>query len=186
MATRHTLLSLAAVMTLFAACGGKTQQFAAADGSVKASFNEKSGQWSISGPDGKAPVDQYDSMRVVEVSTDGHPMTVVYYHDNAQHWLQYYSTMKKRSEGMTVGGLREGHWVFYHPNGAIQAEGTFAGGREEGSYRVMRDNGAPVYIGHYTNGIPTGTWEFYDVRGNLVGTKTYDAEGNIVSSTSDN
>jgi len=183
MTTRHPLLPLAAALLLFAACGGKTQQFAAADGSVKASFNERSGKWTLSGPDGKAPVDQYDSMRVVEVSPDGHPMTVVYYNGNTQHWLQYYSSMKKRSEGLLVDGRREGRWVFFHPNGTVQAEGTFVNGREDGPYRVLRDNGAPFYIGQYSNGVPTGTWEFYDPNGNLVGTKSYDTNGNLVSSS---
>ena len=162
-------LFVAALLT--AACGGhngRTETFSAADGSVTATHNLRSGDWSITDARGNEPVADYDSMRVVEVSEDGHPMTVVYYSGNQQRWLQYFSTMQLRSEGTMVDGRREGHWVFYHPNGIMQCEATFIGGKEEGAYRVYRDNGAPYYIGQYESGRPVGLWEVYDAEGNLV------------------
>ena len=134
------LVSLAALLAFTAACTTKTQEYAAADGSVKATLNERTGEWHITGPDGREVVPEYDSMRVTEVSADGHPMTVVYYSGAVQHWLQYYSTMSLRSQGDIIAGVREGHWVFYHPAGNIQAEATYFGGREEGAYRVYREN----------------------------------------------
>lgn len=160
---------LATALLMMVGCGSKSHQkqtFEAADGSVTATV--KNGQWSIKNADGTEVVADYDSMRVVETSETGHPMTVVYYKGNQQHWLQYYSTMTLRSEGVMVNGRREGHWVFYHPNGNVQAEADFVGGKEEGAYRVYRDNGVPYYIGQYENGVPSGLWEVYDQEGNLV------------------
>lgn len=166
---QYSLLVAAALLT--AACsgrGGRTETFSAADGSVTATHNLRSGAWSITDAQGNEPVADYDSMRVVEVSEDGHPMTVVYYSGNQQRWLQYFSSMQLRSEGTMVDGQREGRWVFYHPNGLPQCEATFVGGKEEGTYRVYRDNGAPYYIGQYESGRPVGLWEVYDAEGNLV------------------
>ena len=163
------ILYIGAVALLMTACNGsagKNQTFSTVDGSVTAKV--KGDKWTITKADGTKVVDGYDSMRVVEVGENGHPMTVVYYTGNQQRWMQYYSTMQLRSDGLMVDGVREGRWVFYHPNGNLQCEATFIGGKEEGSYRVYRENGAPYYIGQYTNGVPTGIWEAYDLEGNLV------------------
>ena len=154
-------------------CQSRTQEFKAANGSVVATVKKGTNDWRITNAEGNDVVSNYDSMRVVEVSEDGHPMTVVYYTGNEQRWMQYFSTMRLRSDGTMVDGLREGRWVFYHANGAVQCEATFVGGREEGPYRVYRDNGAPYYIGQYSNGKPAGTWEIYDMQGNLVEKKEY-------------
>lgn len=155
---------------MLTACNGPmgSESFSAADGSVTATHKKGSDQWTIAGADGREPVADYDSMRVMEVGPEGHPMTVVYYTGNQQRWLQYYSTMQLRSEGTMVDGQREGRWVFYHPNGNTQCEATFVAGKEEGAYRVYRENGAPYYIGQYTHGVPSGLWEVYDPQGNLV------------------
>lgn len=156
------------MLTACSAGSGRIESFSAADGSVTATHKMGSNEWSITNANGTEVVTDYDSMRVVEVSEDGHPMTVVYYTGNQQRWLQYFSTMRLRSEGLMVDGQREGRWVFYHPNGNMQCEATFVNGKEEGTYRVYRENGAPYYIGQYTNGQPTGLWEVYDAEGNLV------------------
>lgn len=161
------------LLALLVGCTQKTQEFAAADGSIKATYNERTGEWHITDADGTEVIPEYDSMRVTEVSADGHPMTVVYYSGSVEHWLQYYSTMQLRSKGDIVGGMREGHWVFYHPAGNIQAEATYIGGREEGPYRVYRENGVPYYIGQYHDGERTGVWEVYDEQGQLVATQEY-------------
>lgn len=166
-------VTLATLLTLTVACKGKIQEYASADGSVKATLNERTGEWHITGPDGREVVPDYDSMRVTEVSDDGHPMTIVYYSGKVEHWRQYFSTMQLRCEGDIVEGRREGHWVFYHPDGKIQAEATYILGLEEGPYRVFRENGVPYYIGQYHEGNRTGTWEIYDEDGNLVTTQEY-------------
>lgn len=164
---------IAVTVFLLVACTVKTQEFEAADGSMKAIVKVGTNEWKITDADGREPVDGYDSMRVVEISEDGHPMTVVYYKGREQRWFQYYSTMQLRSEGLMVDGRREGRWVFYHSNGNVQCEATFIDGREEGAYRVYRENGAPYYIGQYHNGQPVGQWEVYDLEGNLVEKKVY-------------
>lgn len=158
---------------MLAACGGKTQTFGADDGSVQATHKVGTNEWRITGPDGREVVEGYDSMRVVEVSEEGHPMTVCYFKDGGQVWLQYYSTMVKRSEGRIVDGRREGKWTFYHPDGSVQSECTFVGGLEEGPYKVFREGGIPYYLGQYTHGQRSGTWEVYDDQGTLVATKEY-------------
>jgi len=162
------ILIIIAAGLLIMACGHKQTEFTGEEGSAKAIHDETTDQWTILGPDGKEPVTDYDSMRVVEVSTDGHPMTICYYVGNHQIWLQYYSTMTPRSKGEMVDGKREGPWVFYYPDGTIQTEATFVGGREDGAYRVYRENGVPFYFGQYKNGVRFGTWEVYDEEGNLV------------------
>lgn len=164
--------ALSVLVLTAAACGAKTQEFSAQDGSVKAVL-KSSGQWKITNGQGQEPVADYDSMRVVEVGEDGHPMTVIYYKGSEQHVRQYYTTMQVRCEGQMVDGLREGRWVFYHPNGNVQSECTYVQGHEEGPYRVYREDGKPYYLGHYKEGKPVGTWEFYDGDGNLAGTKVY-------------
>ena len=164
---KNIFILLAAVLIL-AACENKKTEYTGAEGSAKAIHDEKTGQWTILGPDGKEPVTGYDSMRVVEVSEDGHPMTICYFTGNRHTWLQYYSTMSPRSKGEMVDGLREGKWLFYYPDGTIQTEASFVAGREEGPYRVFRENGVPFYIGQYKNGVRTGIWEVYDEEGNLV------------------
>ena len=174
MMKRNTILiAVLALMLTAVACAAKTQRFEAADGSVTAVLKEKTGEWKITDAQGNEPMADYDSMRVVEVGEDGHPMTIVYYKGTEQLWQQYYSTMRLRSEGHVVDGQRSGRWVFYHPNGNVQSECIYVNGLEEGTYRVYRENGMPYYIGQYANGKPTGTWEIYDPEGNMVGTKEY-------------
>lgn len=170
-------------LLLLAACGGQTTEFQSADGSATATHHNGTDRWTIADAAGNEPVADYDSMRVVEVGEDGHPMTVVYHKGEVCHWLQYYSTMQKRSEGETVGGVRQGRWVFYHPNGNVQSESHFVDGKPDGPYRVFRPNGAPYYIGTHRQGVAVGTWEFYDGEGNLAGTKVYDDEGRLVATS---
>ncbi len=168
--------SLGAALLFTVACTAKTQQFKAADGSVTATVKVGTNEWKIVDANGQEPMIDYDSMRVVEVGEDGHPMTIVYYKGNEQLHLQYYSTMQLRSQGRVVDGLREGHWVYYHPSGIVQSECDFVHGLEQGPYRVYRENGVPYYIGQYEQGRPVGTWEIYDPDGNLAGTKEYSVE----------
>lgn len=156
---------------LAGACQSKKEQYAAVDGSVQA---VKQGEkWTITGRDGREVVEDYDSMRVVEIGADGHPTTVYYYKDGRQTALQYYTGMILRCRGDIVDGRRDGLWQYYYENGNLQAEATYVDGREEGDYRVYRENGLPYYIGRYSGGVRTGTWEVYDQEGNLVETKEY-------------
>ncbi len=170
-------IAIAAVL-LAVGCREKTQEFKAEDGSVTATcrIDNKTGighDWKITGADGREVVENYDSMRVVEVSEMGHPMTVCYHRGQEQIWLQYYTTMALRSKGTSVNGVREGEWVYYYANGNMQAKCRFEGGKEEGEYVVFRENGVPYYRGQYHQGVRTGEWEVYDPNGELVERKTY-------------
>lgn len=168
MTHKITLAAAVALCLILNSCGGKTEKYTNHDGSVTATHNLANDTWLITDANGNEPVTDYDSMQVVEVSDDGHPMSVIYFRGNERHLRQYYSNMQVRCEGASVDGLRQGRWVYYHPDGNLQAEATYVAGLEEGPYRVYRENGAPYYIGQYKDGVPTGTWEVYDPEGNLV------------------
>ena len=170
---RKNLIIMLAAVAVVLGCTSRKEEFKAADGSVCAVHDERSDSWTIMGPDGREVVTGYDSMRVAEVSEDGHPMTVIYYTGNRQTVLQYFSSMALRCRGELVDGLREGLWQFYYENGNLQSEATFVAGRESGEKRVFRENGVPYYIGHYDNGVRVGTWEAYDPDGGLVEKREY-------------
>lgn len=171
--SNRNIIILTATAALLTACGPKTQEYTSENGSVKAINVEGTDQWKILDANGKEPIADYDSMRVVERGEAGHPKTVVYYRGNERHQFQYYSTMQPYSEEHTVAGVKQGRWAYYHPNGNLWAETNFKNGVEDGPYRSMRENGAPNIIGNYTNGVRTGTWEIYDQSGNLVRTIEY-------------
>ena len=122
---RLVIVAIASFMA-FAACHTKTQEFSAADGSVRATVTIGGDDWKITDANGKEVVSDYDSMRVVEVGEEGHPMTVCYHRGDEEIWLQYYSTMVLRSRGSTRNGMREGLWTYYYANGNKQAQSTFA------------------------------------------------------------
>ena len=117
--------------------------------------------------------EQYDSLRVVELSEMGIPSTIVLYRGTQHTHYQYYSNGTLRSKGLLVDGRRQGHWVFYHPSGIVQAEADYVDGREHGTYTVYRESGLPYYRGAYDNGRRKGQWEFYDADGNLAQTKQF-------------
>ena len=175
---KRTIIVMVAVAMAVDGCHNVQREFKAEDGSVTATckVDSKSGMgkdWKIVGADGREVVEDYDSMRVVEVSESGHPMTVCYYKGNEQIWLQYYTTMAKRSEGKTLDGQRTGEWLFYYATGQLQTKSTFANGVEEGEYVVFRENGVPYYRGQYKHGERVGEWEVYDQNGELVERKSY-------------
>ena len=160
------ILTLAAVLFM-AGCAHKGQEKQVFSGVAASAVND-GGQWTITGPDGKELVTDYDSMRVAELGEDGHPATVFYFKQGRMICLQFYSNMALRGKGDVVDGQREGEWQYFFADGTLQAEATYVNGREEGPYRVYRENGVPYYIGQYKEGVRTGTWEFYDPEGNLV------------------
>ena len=172
------LLALPALLALLSSCGDTHREFRSADGTVVASCSYPGTDslhavWQFTDKEGRPLVPGCDSVRVVELGPDGHPMTVCFHKGGEECWRQYYSTMQLRSEGSTIDGRREGHWVFYFPNGNKQSECTFVSGLEEGPYRVYRESGAPYYVGQCREGRYVGTWEIYDENGSLAGTKEY-------------
>lgn len=149
---KHTLIPIAAMALLLAACGN--------NGKPKLGFTDPT-------------VGSYDSLTIVDTNETGQPATVIYHAADTQIVRQYYSDHSLRCTGTNVNGKKEGRWVFYYPDGHIQTECNFVDGKENGPYRVMRENGAPYYIGQYTDGVRTGTWEVYDMEGNLVTKQEY-------------
>lgn len=182
MKQRLHIITLAAAALLTGACDTtpKQQQFYSADSTLCATHNLRDDSWLIADKNGAEPVQQYDSMRVVERGEQGHPKTVVYYSGAWQHQFQYYSTMQLFSEQHLKDGRKEGRWASFYPNGNVWSESTYVDGRQEGPYRSMRENGAPIVIGQYSHGMPAGQWEFYDAMGNLAGTTMYGADGKPV------
>ena len=175
---RKLLIITLSVLFVATACTTKTRQYTSPDGTVEAictysGSDSTHAQWQFLTADGKPLVEGCDSVRVLEMGPEGHPMTVCFHKDNQEIWKQFYSTMQLRCEGVTVNGLREGLWVYYFPSGNRQTEATFVGGKEEGPYRVYRDNGVPYYIGQYRGGQRYGIWEVYDPEGSLTGTKEF-------------
>ncbi len=175
---RKYLIIMIAAIT-FAACSNTTtREYRAADNSVVAicqyqGADSLNATWQFLDANGNPYLSNYDSLTVVERGPEGHPMTVCFYVGQKQQWYQFYSTMRLRSQGATINGLREGRWIFYFPNGSPQAESNFLGGKEEGTYKVYRENGIPYYIGQYHEGQRTGTWEIYNPDGTLATTQTY-------------
>ncbi len=166
------LIVAVAVTMMMSACnnsGKDRQEYSGTD----AVAVREGGQWTITGPDGRELVTDYDSMRVAEVGEDGHPATVLYFKQGRQTCIQLYSNMALRCRGDIVDGQRDGEWRYYFADGTPQAEATFVAGREDGPYRVYRENGMPYYIGQYKDGVRTGTWEVYDPEGNLVQRQEY-------------
>ena len=170
---KYLIFTLTAI-ALCACTGTTTREFRTLDNKLVASCTYEGSdslhaQWQFTDPE----VKDCDSLRVVEMGPAGHPMTVCFYMGEKELWRQYYSDMQLRSEGVTVGGLREGRWVFYYAGGLPQTEANFVGGKEEGPYKVYRENGIPYYIGQYHEGQRTGTWEIYASDGTLETTHEY-------------
>ena len=173
---KYLIITISAL--LFAtACNHKThREFRSADNSIVATTDyigddSLHASWQFTDRDGNPLVPQCDSLRVTELGPDGHPVSVCFYVGDSQRWLQFYSTMVVRSDGVVRNGLREGLWVFYFPNGNKQTEYTFLLGREEGPYKVFRENGIPYYIGQCREGRRVGVWEIYNEDGTLAITK---------------
>lgn len=173
---KYLIFTLTAI-ALSACTGTTTREFRTLDNKLVASCTYEGtdslhAQWQFTDPQ----VKDCDSLRVVELGEDGHPMTVCFYMGGKELWRQYYSDMQLRSEGEMMGGQREGRWVYFFPNGLPQCEATFENGKEEGVYKVYRENGVPYYVGQYHEGQRTGTWEIYASDGTLETTQTFDGD----------
>lgn len=178
MKMKKTLILILAAVALYACTGTTTREFRAADNSVIATCtypgtDSLHAQWQFTDAEGTPLVKGCDSLRVIELGENGHPMTVCFHVGQRELWHQYYSTMQLRSEGTMVAGQREGRWAFFFPNGSPQAEATYVAGKEEGPYKIYRENGIPYYIGQYHEGQRTGTWEIYAADGALEATQRY-------------
>lgn len=166
-------------LTLVVGCTSKQhREYRAADNSVVATADyvgsdSLNAVWQFTDKEGNPLVAGYDSLRVTELGPQGHPMSVCFFLGESQRWMQFYSSMVLRSDGVVRNGQREGLWVFYYPNGNKQTEYAFVEGKEEGPYRVYRDNGVPYYVGQCHQGRRVGVWEVYNSDGTLATTEDY-------------
>lgn len=119
-----------------------------------------------------------DSVQVLETSPQGAPITVCYYHQDTQLFVQYHLDSSLRSIGKAINGKRQGEWVTFYPTGVIQSKCNYINGLEEGAYEVNRENGQPYYRGQYLHGTRIGQWDIYDAQGTIVQQTTYPLPNN--------
>jgi hypothetical protein len=84
-------------------------------------------------------------------------------------------------EGEWLNGNRIGTWTSYHGNGRVKSRSTYANGELNGPTAVFYENGSPYYSGSDRNGHPVGEWNFFDAKGGLVKTVSYDSAGAVIN-----
>lgn len=136
--------------------------------------NDNGTGWKFYDKDGKEFVSQYDSMRILQYTSDHRPLSVAYYLDNDETRYQFNDNYTINAHGMVHNGLKEGPWEFFYANGQKMLEARYINGIENGAYISYRENGIPFFRGFYINGQRANTWEFYDEEGNLAGTMNFD------------
>ena len=117
-----------------------------------------------------------DSMCMAQLSEKNLPLEVHRCKGDSTWVYTFYEDFLEKSEGLMVGGVRDGKWLFFYPNGQLQLEALFIGGVENGMYNSYRENGIPIFRGFYINGQRAGIWEFYDQQGDLSGRLNYDSK----------
>jgi antitoxin component YwqK of YwqJK toxin-antitoxin module len=86
-------------------------------------------------------------------------------HENGQTYM----------EGAIKDGEREGLWVSFYPGGQKWSECEFSNGKGNGPVTVYYEDGKIRYTGFYSAGIPSGKWIYYDIQGDIVFEKDYEA-----------
>ena len=119
--------------------------------------------------------EQYDSLRIMELTADHRPLSIVYYKDNTEWRFRFNDNYTVNTRGRVVDGRKEGRWEFFYANGQIMLEANYSGDVENGIYNSYRENGIPYFRGYYINGKRANIWEIYDEEGNLVSTQDFDA-----------
>lgn len=130
--------------------------------------------WKLYDRDGKEFVTQYDSMKVLQFTADHRPLSVTYFVGETENRYQFNDNYTTNAHGMVRNGMKEGLWEFFYANGQKMLEARYSDGVENGAYISYRENGVPYFRGFYINGKRANIWEFYDVEGNLAGTKDFD------------
>ena len=117
---------------------------------------------------------EYDSMAVLDFTSEHRPLSVTYFKDNTEMRFQFNENYTINTKGRVVNGLKEGRWEFYYANGQKMLEANYSQGIENGAYNSYRENGVPYFRGFYINGKRANIWEFYDENGNFAGQKDFD------------
>ena len=86
----------------------------------------------------------------------------------------YYPNGNLQMKGkLNNDGLKEGIWTSYFENGQKNSESNFKNGINNGYSMVWYPSGNVRYFGDYLNGSKTGTWTFYNEKGEVVKTESY-------------
>lgn len=92
-----------------------------------------------------------------------------------------YPDGKPRIKGNMRDHKRHGMWTSYFPDGRPQSFKGFVNGELHGTTVVYHPNGTTYYSGEYRKGLQVGEWRFFDDKGTLVRTVTYDASGTVIN-----
>jgi len=79
------------------------------------------------------------------------------FHENGQVYMV----------GKIVDHERDGQWKTYYKDGIPWSETSFKAGLTHGATKTWYKNGKIRFTGFYTEGDKTGTWYWYDDKGNL-------------------
>jgi len=79
------------------------------------------------------------------------------FHENGQVYM----------EGKTLDNHRNGVWKTYYKDGVQWSETSFKVGLTNGPTKTWYKNGKVRFTGFYTDGEKTGTWHWYDDKGEL-------------------
>lgn len=84
-------------------------------------------------------------------------------------------------EGDMKDGKRNGVWTSYSREGRVKSRNEYRQGLLEGVSTVFHENGALYYTGQHRHGKQVGEWRFYDVKGELERTVSYDTSGAVIN-----
>ena len=136
---------------------------------------EKGSGWQFYDKKGDSFVpDGYDSLVVMDFTTDRRPLSISYYKDSCELRFQFNDNFTLNARGMVRNGKKNGVWEFYYANGQKMLEAMYLEDVENGAYNSYRENGVPYFRGYYINGSRANVWEFYDEEGNLAGRQDFD------------
>lgn len=71
-------------------------------------------------------------------------------------------------------GVRDGLWEQYYLDGKLKLRGGFKTGEKHGLFKTFYNSGRPMIEGQYLQGHQDGKWTYFDEKGSLSKTETYD------------
>jgi antitoxin component YwqK of YwqJK toxin-antitoxin module len=89
-------------------------------------------------------------------------------------YIKHYKNGVIEMRGMMKDGKRDGLWKSWYQDGLPWSETTFKDGIKEGPTVTYYENGGKRYEGFYSNDEEYGKWIFYDEKGNVTQTQTFE------------
>ena len=83
------------------------------------------------------------------------------------HFVYYYESGQKSSEGDYVKNKRNGEWIYWYENGNIRSINHLRKGVLN-SGEAFFENGNKWYSGQFVNGKKNGVWTFWNEDGRMV------------------